>query len=217
VKEGSASAARGRRQFAARFLSRLLNSHSSPLLQQAAALLALALLAPLAATSASAPAATLASDEPAPPAPLTPDQEAQAEAAKVYIESQGLGARLRWPASAAAALASSGGLNESYIWERQRGKWFSPPSPAQMEAQGRGVLEPAAAAAVKAVVTGVGWSGRNVGFVKADRNRFHINGRTWMAAGTNAYYLARTDYLTEDEVVRQVTMEKEREMEKWKN
>jgi len=157
--------------------------------------------------------------EPATPlAPLTPEQEAEAEAARTYIEAQGLGARLRWPASAAAALASSNGLNETYIWERQKGKWLTPPSPAAMEAEGRGTLEPGAAAAVKAVATGRGYAGRNVGFVKAGGNRLHINGRTWLAAGTNAYYLARTDFLTEDEVVRQVRViggrERERERER---
>ena len=153
-------------------------------------------------------------DEPAAPlAPLTPEQEAEAEAARTYIEAQGLGARLRWPASAAAALASSNGLNETYIWERQKGKWLTPPSPAAMEAEGRGTLEPGAAAAVKAVATGRGFAGRNIGFVKAGGNRLHINGRTWLAAGTNAYYLARTDFLTEDEVVRQVSDRGERERE----
>ena len=101
-------------------------------------------------------------------------------------------------------MASSNGLNESYIWEHQKGKWLTPPTAAQMEAEGRGALEPGAAAAVKGISTAWGRAGRNVGFAKADGNRLHINGRTWKAAGTNAYYLARTDFLTEDEVVRQV-------------
>lgn len=137
-------------------------------------------------------------------APLTPEQEAEAAAARSYIESQGLGARLRWPASAAAALVASDGLNETYIAERTRGKWVTPPTPAEMEAEGRGPLEPAAAAALKNIQTSFGRAGRNVGFVKPGGTRLLLNGKPWLMAGTNAYYLARTDFLTEDEVVRQV-------------
>jgi hypothetical protein len=192
-----------------------LTHHHQKKKHKAAALVALALLgassaqeaapAPMADDGAGAGAAAGAPAAAPTLAPLTPEQEAEAAAARAYVESQGLGARLRWPASAAAALAASDGLNETYIAERTRGKWVTPPSPAEMEAEGRGPLEPAAAAAVKGIATAFGRAGRNVGFVKPGGTRLLLNGKPWQMAGTSAYYLARTDFLTEDEVVRQVS------------